>query len=142
MDPVLARRDGAVLVLTLNRPDSLNALTLDDARLLGERLDAAAADPSVRAVVLTGAGSAFSAGGDTKLLLEIPAMSDDEVRHVVYATFQRPVRGDAHLDRRGSGLRDLELLHDRQVAEDARARGREAPLPAPVYRRSPIRYRP
>ncbi|OGL03416.1 MAG: hypothetical protein A3E31_06395 [Candidatus Rokubacteria bacterium RIFCSPHIGHO2_12_FULL_73_22] len=92
MSHVLARDLDGVRTLTLNRPAALNALTLEGMRELGARLEAAAADAGVRAVVLTGAGSAFSAGGDAKFLLEIPAMSDDELRAVVYATFQRPIR--------------------------------------------------
>ena len=63
-DPVLETRHAAVAVLTLNRPDARNAVndTLRDA--LVAALDAAAGDPVVRAIVLTGAGPAFSAGGD------------------------------------------------------------------------------
>jgi enoyl-CoA hydratase/carnithine racemase len=61
---VLAQRRGPVLVLTLNRPDRLNAWT--DA--LEERyfacLDAAEDDPDVRAIVVTGAGRGFCAGAD------------------------------------------------------------------------------
>lgn len=56
--------EGAVRVLTLNRPAALNAFTsamLAEAR---EALAAAAADAGVRAVVITGAGRAFSAGQD------------------------------------------------------------------------------
>ena len=82
MSHVLARDLDGVRTLTLNRPAALNALTLEGMRELGARLEAAAADAGVRAVVLTGAGSAFSAGGDAKFLLEIPAMSDDELRAV------------------------------------------------------------
>jgi enoyl-CoA hydratase/carnithine racemase len=63
-DLVLAERRGAVLVLTLNRPERLNAWT--DA--LEERyfalLDAAENDPDVRAIVVTGAGRGFCAGAD------------------------------------------------------------------------------
>jgi enoyl-CoA hydratase/carnithine racemase len=63
-DLVLAERRGAVLVLTLNRPDRLNAWT--DA--LEERyfalLDEAEEDPGVRAIVVTGAGRGFCAGAD------------------------------------------------------------------------------
>ena len=63
-DLVLAERRGAVLVLTLNRPDRLNAWT--DA--LEERyyhwLDEAEDDPEVRAIVVTGAGRGFCAGAD------------------------------------------------------------------------------
>jgi len=62
--PVLTRRDGAVLTLTLNRPQALNSFTgaMHDA-LLSE-LKSAAADSSVRCVVLTGAGRGFCAGQD------------------------------------------------------------------------------
>ena len=92
MSHVLARDQDGVRTLTLNRPEALNALTLEGTRELGEQLEAAAAAAGVRAVVLTGAGSAFSAGGDVTLLRAIPAMSDAELRTVVYGTFQRPIR--------------------------------------------------
>ncbi|MDT7763990.1 MAG: hypothetical protein QOC63_3410 [Mycobacterium sp.] len=61
---VSASRDGGILRLVLVRPDKLNAV---DTPLLTEllaRLGDAAADDSVRAVLLTGAGRAFCAGGD------------------------------------------------------------------------------
>src|SRR5881628_849386 len=62
---ILDRRDG-VATITLNRPDAFNALTLG----LGLELFHAALevdeDPSVRCVVVTGAGKAFCAGGDVK----------------------------------------------------------------------------
>lgn len=92
MSQILERDADGVRLLTIDRPDVLNALTLDTARELGERLEAAAAAPAVRAVVLTGSGQAFSAGGDTGLLQAIPSMSEAELRQVVYATFQRPIR--------------------------------------------------
>jgi len=57
---------GAVATLTLNRPESLNAWTPDLALQLIAGIDKACADPDVRAVVLTGAGRAFSAGADLK----------------------------------------------------------------------------
>ncbi len=62
-------KDG-VAVLTLNRPDRLNALStamLDD---LLEALPRLAADPDVGVVVVTGAGRAFCAGGDVKAMAE------------------------------------------------------------------------
>jgi enoyl-CoA hydratase/carnithine racemase len=62
---VTVGRDGAVAVVTLNRPEKRNALSLDlRAQLTGE-LTALAADDDVRCVLLTGAGSAFCAGMDT-----------------------------------------------------------------------------
>ncbi|MCC6317610.1 MAG: 2-(1,2-epoxy-1,2-dihydrophenyl)acetyl-CoA isomerase [Gemmatimonadaceae bacterium] len=57
-------RHGGVLRLTLDRPDVLNAFNLDMARALQAALDDAAADATIRAVVLTGSGRGFCAGQD------------------------------------------------------------------------------
>jgi 2-(1,2-epoxy-1,2-dihydrophenyl)acetyl-CoA isomerase len=65
-DPLLVTRDGAVATLTLNRPDSLNSLDVALKEALREALRAVAADPAVRAVVLTGAGRAFCVGQDLR----------------------------------------------------------------------------
>lgn len=56
--------DGAVRLIALDRPEKLNALNVPLARALREALEAAAGDADVRAVVLTGRGRAFCAGGD------------------------------------------------------------------------------
>ena len=61
---VLASHDGPVLTLTLNRPGALNSFTEGMHRQLASALDAAAAEPGVRCVVLTGAGRGFCAGQD------------------------------------------------------------------------------
>jgi enoyl-CoA hydratase len=66
-----AGRDGAVLHVTLNRPRALNALTLGMIRRLDPALAAAARDPGVACVVVTGAGDrAFCAGGDVRAIAE------------------------------------------------------------------------
>lgn len=64
-DVLFENRDG-VGVITLNRPDSLNAMGGRLLPLLAEHLSACASDSNVRCVVLTGAGRAFCAGGDVK----------------------------------------------------------------------------
>lgn len=63
---VIARRDAGVLTLTLNRPDSLNALNGPLLQQLRTALVEAAETQDVGAVVLTGAGRAFSSGGDLR----------------------------------------------------------------------------
>lgn len=63
-----ASRSGAVLTLTLDRPDVRNALSADLVDALRRALDAAAGDASLRAVVLAGSGSVFSAGADLAAL--------------------------------------------------------------------------
>lgn len=62
--PLLQQRHGAVLLLTLNRPQALNSFTSAMHALLLPALEQAAADASVRAVVITGAGRGFCAGQD------------------------------------------------------------------------------
>ena len=60
------RREDGVAVVELNRPDSLNAISVTMGRELLSLLTDVAADASVRSVVLTGAGRAFSSGADLK----------------------------------------------------------------------------
>lgn len=70
-ETVLYEKKGSVAVITLNRPEKLNALNSqmnkDLKRALGETKD----DPKVRAVVLTGAGRGFCAGAIFRILLAV-----------------------------------------------------------------------
>ncbi len=68
-DIVLVERDGNVLTITLNQPEQRNPVS-DDAMVdaLCAALEAADRDIDVRAVVLTGAGAVFSAGGNLKAM--------------------------------------------------------------------------
>jgi enoyl-CoA hydratase len=71
------RSEGSpVRLLTLNRPDSRNALDGDLHAAMLSAVRAVAADPDVRAVVLTGAGHAFSAGGDFGLIRQMQEDTD------------------------------------------------------------------
>jgi enoyl-CoA hydratase/carnithine racemase len=72
------RRDGSTTWLEFDRPQCLNAFTVAGYRGLREALDRLAADDTVRVVVLTGRGRAFSAGADQSLLDE--ALPDGERR--------------------------------------------------------------
>jgi enoyl-CoA hydratase/carnithine racemase len=67
VDPVLVERDGHVETWTLNLPDIRNPISNDEVvDALVACVESVNADPNVRAVILTGAGSAFSAGGNVK----------------------------------------------------------------------------
>jgi enoyl-CoA hydratase/carnithine racemase len=66
---VLTRREGPILVVTLNRPEKLNALHPDLVNELSLALAEADGDADVGVLIVTGAGRAFSAGLDLELLL-------------------------------------------------------------------------
>lgn len=63
-DTVLVAVDGPVARITLNRPEAANSLTLPMCRALLQAAIRCDEDPAVRAIVLTGAGERFCAGGD------------------------------------------------------------------------------
>lgn len=72
--PVIIDRHRGYHCLTLNRPERLNALTVEMAEALAHALDAADADPNCRAVLLTGAGRGFCAGQDLTEIAGKPAL--------------------------------------------------------------------
>ena len=63
-DPVLLDRAEAIATLTINRPDTLNALDMPMLGAIHRALDTVEADPALRVLIVTGAGRAFVAGGD------------------------------------------------------------------------------
>jgi 2-(1,2-epoxy-1,2-dihydrophenyl)acetyl-CoA isomerase len=85
--PVLLATQGAVRVITLNRPASLNSFTAAMHGVLLQALEAAAADPAVRCVLITGAGRGFCAGQD----LNDPDMVGDVDVGAVLERFYRPL---------------------------------------------------
>jgi enoyl-CoA hydratase/carnithine racemase len=66
-----------VATITLNRPDRLNALTFDVYRELRDAFRALNTEPSVRAVIITGAGRAFCSGGDVEDIIGALFERDD-----------------------------------------------------------------
>jgi len=66
---VTFEKEESVALITLNRPDGLNAFNLQMALELEQIVDKIDADDSIRAVIITGAGRAFSAGADVKEVL-------------------------------------------------------------------------
>jgi acyl-CoA synthetase (AMP-forming)/AMP-acid ligase II/enoyl-CoA hydratase/carnithine racemase len=79
-DAVLVEKENRIAVLTLNRPQSLNAMSVSLMRALDRALDGIAADPGIRAVIVIGRGKAFSAGGD---LLEFQGLLQDDPQRLI-----------------------------------------------------------
>ncbi|HKZ22677.1 MAG TPA: enoyl-CoA hydratase/isomerase family protein, partial [candidate division Zixibacteria bacterium] len=63
---LLLEIEGPIATITLNRPEHLNALNMDLSKELLEAVLNCSEDKNIRVVVITGAGNAFSAGGDVK----------------------------------------------------------------------------
>jgi 2-(1,2-epoxy-1,2-dihydrophenyl)acetyl-CoA isomerase len=120
---VLSERDGAVLTITLNRPDVFNAFNAALHARLQEALEEAAA-PEVRAVVITGAGRGFCAGQDLKEFQEMP----DSIRERLERTYhpnirlirglEKPVIAAVNGPCAGAGL-SLAAACDIRIASDA-----------------------
>jgi enoyl-CoA hydratase/carnithine racemase len=86
---LITERRGAVLLLTLNRPDKRNALHPALIAELTATLEEAAIDATVNAVVITGAGSSFCAGLDLETVLQSPFSDKVAYLETVFAMFQR-----------------------------------------------------
>ena len=94
--PVVVERHGAVTVITLNRPDKLNAFNVDQHLKLRAALEECAADGDCRAILLTGAGRGFCAGQDLsdrdpKMLGDSPDLS--KTISTYYNPLVRLIRG-------------------------------------------------
>lgn len=120
-------RDEAVGTLTLDRPDKLNAFAGTMRQELGDALDALEGDPSVRVIVITGAGRAFCAGADVGYMAELVARRDTEAmaalveagRRVVMTmrASAKPVIGSINGVAAGGGA-NLALACDIRIASD------------------------
>lgn len=122
---LVERRDDGAVWVTLNRPDALNALSRQVNLELAELAHELGEDPSVRAVVLTGAGQkAFCAGADLK---ERKGVRADQTRPYVDA-ISRAINAWAHMARPtlavingyalGGGM-ELALACDLRIASEA-----------------------
>jgi len=80
MDHLLEDLQDGVLTLTLNRPERLNALSPEMCEALTAALTRASLDRAVGAILLTGAGRAFCAGGDVKRMAEAREQASYEER--------------------------------------------------------------
>jgi 2-(1,2-epoxy-1,2-dihydrophenyl)acetyl-CoA isomerase len=130
-DRVLVQQEDAVRILTLNRPESLNAMGDGLPQRLLEELERADTDPDVSVVILTGAGRAFCAGGDVKAMYRSRVQGDAATRPQVSAqnvhnqgaipkairALSKPVVAAINGDAAGAGC-DIALSCDLRVASE------------------------
>jgi enoyl-CoA hydratase/carnithine racemase len=127
---LLTSQDGPILTLTLNRPEARNAWSDDMAAAVVRALCQADADPDVRVIVLTGAGDAFSAGGDLKAMRDRSGMFAgdgaelrDRYHHGLqqvsraFESCETPIVAAVNGPAIGAGL-DLACMCDIRIASD------------------------
>ena len=92
-DEVRTEREGAVLVITINRPQVRNAVNGAAARAMAAALDELDADPAISVGVLTGAGGTFSAGMDLKafLVVDLPVVPGRGLGGITTAPPEKPL---------------------------------------------------
>ena len=123
MSEVLTEREGAVLTITLNRPDVFNAFNAALHARLHEALEEAAS-PDVRAVVITGAGRGFCSGQDLKEFQEAPGSIRDRLEQTYHPNIrliralEKPVIAAVNGPCAGAGL-SLAAACDIRIASDA-----------------------
>jgi len=122
---ILVERTGAVISLTLNRPDKLNAIDSPMLDALEQILGEIEADTACRAVVLSGAGRAFSAGADIKEWTALAPLEFSRVwgqrGHVLFdrlAALRPPVVAAVNGIAFGGGL-EIALCADIRIASTA-----------------------
>jgi enoyl-CoA hydratase/carnithine racemase len=125
LDHIKVAQESGIVTITLNRPEKLNAFAGHMRRDLAEALEHAASDRAVRVVVITGAGRAFSAGGDVAYMSELVERGDTEefarllgaARRVVLAIrhMTKPVVASINGPASGAGF-SLALACDLRIA--------------------------
>lgn len=118
--PVILRKEGAVGIVTLNRPEKRNALDLMMRAAIAEAITALDADISVRAIVVTGNDAVFAAGADLNLLVDKGAQEVADIDLVRYwtpvAQCRKPVIAAVSGFALGAGC-ELALMCDFIVAD-------------------------
>jgi 2-(1,2-epoxy-1,2-dihydrophenyl)acetyl-CoA isomerase len=125
-ETVSLARDGAVAIITVDKPATLNAFDLEMAEALAARAAEAASDPSARAILLRGGGKHFCAGGDLAAIsgakdpggyvLKLARTANDALRALRAA--EKPVLAELKGAVAGGGV-GLALAADLRIAADS-----------------------
>lgn len=128
MADLISQKEGQLLWLTLNRPESSNAISLEMVDILCRELEQAEIDPEIRVVILKGAGKNFCAGGDIKAMHECSGMFAGEPNELrlryhrgiqriprAIEAFQKPILAMVQGAAVGAGL-DLACMCDLRIA--------------------------
>lgn len=126
-DPILLDFDGAIATLTINRPETLNALDTATIRAMHSALDQVAADQAIRVLVFTGTGRAFIAGGDIADLNSRQGLSHyqefaEDIHNLFrrIETFDKPTIGAVNGFALGGGTELLLALDIRILSDKSR----------------------
>jgi len=114
---ILVEKRDEIAILTLNRPEKLNAINLDMKKEICRAMDELENDEKIRVVVMTGAGRAFSSGHDrSSPEFEMPEFVSLKEEEKLF-TFDKPIIAAIHGYTLGDGLQQA-LLCDIIVASD------------------------
>jgi enoyl-CoA hydratase/carnithine racemase len=112
MSQITSRREGAIQILSFNRPEKMNALTREMYAGLASGLNEAAGDFGVRAVVLTSEGDHFTAGNDiADFLANPPTNEDSDVARFLGSLLEFPKPLIAAVKGNAVGVGTTMLLH-------------------------------
>jgi enoyl-CoA hydratase/carnithine racemase len=112
MSQITSRREGAIQILSFNRPEKMNALTREMYAGLANGLNEAAGDFAIRAVVITSEGDHFTAGNDiSDFLANPPTNEDSDVARFLGSLLEFPKPLIAAVKGNAVGVGTTMLLH-------------------------------